>query len=600
MRHCHLWMYLPLALAPVCCLFAGCVVTNSIEQSCSATFVCMCTCDVCAQQDILHNCCADVDPATGQCVAPVGTPPPTEQVGLQIRACEPCRPLQGSEACDENRCLNDSVVDRVSYSALTEAEDGGCASACAAALTNQNLLVLSCNLNPSFVPPTFESITDSCPPGDPLISANGSPESDSLQCTGVGADGGSNAIVTEFDSKGNITATAATGAPCGAELEDDAFNMTFFLAQAQSQFVLGNDTLSGVALRLVNPATGAIGSSGAFTFDGVTTTLLGDGYENGQFNALLVNPNGNITGTYNRPAGVWNASLDITSADGTLNLQMSLVGNTTNRVPVAVVAPPIFAACIDGLVEVTLDGSGSFDYDGTPVAAYLWFDETRAIGSGATITVPLPLGMHQVSLYAWDQQGFGIATTPIQVQNRTPPEITNLTATPSCLWPPNHEMVLYRLGTGIQATVQSSCDPSPTVVISGVQDNQPFLGGGSGNTTPDFLDGTAAVCLRAERDGTIKTPRVYTVTVTATDHEGNSSTANATVTVPHDQGGGKCPDVEPSLVVPDGDPACTANIGSDPSTPTPNRGCNSAGGTPALAALWSTLVVARRRRRKRA
>jgi hypothetical protein len=41
--------------------------------------------------------------------------------------------------------------------------------------------------------------------------------------------------------------------------------------------------------------------------------------------------------------------------------------------------------------------------------------------------------------------------------------------------------------------------------------------------------------LRATRAGS-GTGRVYTVTYQATDHSGNSTTASATVTVPHDQG----------------------------------------------------------------
>jgi hypothetical protein len=43
------------------------------------------------------------------------------------------------------------------------------------------------------------------------------------------------------------------------------------------------------------------------------------------------------------------------------------------------------------------------------------------------------------------------------------------------------------------------------------------------------------VSLRAERLGG-GTGRIYTITITATDSHGNTSRANVTVTVPHDQG----------------------------------------------------------------
>jgi hypothetical protein len=56
-----------------------------------------------------------------------------------------------------------------------------------------------------------------------------------------------------------------------------------------------------------------------------------------------------------------------------------------------------------------------------------------------------------------------------------------------------------------------------------------------GKTTGDIqVDQSGNVYLRAERSGT-GSGRVYTITYTATDASGNSTTASATVTVPHNQ-----------------------------------------------------------------
>ena len=58
---------------------------------------------------------------------------------------------------------------------------------------------------------------------------------------------------------------------------------------------------------------------------------------------------------------------------------------------------------------------------------------------------------------------------------------------------------------------------------------------GDGNTINDIqVDASGNISLRAERSGK-GTGRIYTITYSATDCTGNSSTADVTVTVPHNQ-----------------------------------------------------------------
>jgi hypothetical protein len=124
---------------------------------------------------------------------------------------------------------------------------------------------------------------------------------------------------------------------------------------------------------------------------------------------------------------------------------------------------------------------------------------------------------------------------------------------PSCLWAPNHDMVLFTLAD-VTATVSGTCS-LPTLKVIGVTSNQPDNGGGSGNTTPDYTFNSTGVCLRSERCGTIDTPRVYTITFEATD--GNISvTKSVDVVVDHSQDGTSCPLVDSSRIVADGDPRC--------------------------------------------
>jgi hypothetical protein len=81
--------------------------------------------------------------------------------------------------------------------------------------------------------------------------------------------------------------------------------------------------------------------------------------------------------------------------------------------------------------------------------------------------------------------------------------------------------------------VKDDYDPQPEVKLESITANEvlekeDIKGALIGTDDRQFM-------LRAERDGKIKTGRIYTVTYSATDGSGNKSTASATVTVPHDE-----------------------------------------------------------------
>jgi hypothetical protein len=126
------------------------------------------------------------------------------------------------------------------------------------------------------------------------------------------------------------------------------------------------------------------------------------------------------------------------------------------------------------------------------------------------------------------------------VVDTIPPTLTVL-ADPPLLWPPNHELVPVKSA----GQVQDLCDRSPAVTLVSVTSSEPddAPGPGDGSTTGD-ISGAApgsphmSVDLRAERDGD-GPGRFYRLTYRAVDASGNSTSAFAVVTVPHDQGSGK-------------------------------------------------------------
>lgn len=97
------------------------------------------------------------------------------------------------------------------------------------------------------------------------------------------------------------------------------------------------------------------------------------------------------------------------------------------------------------------------------------------------------------------------------------------------LWPANNKMVPVT----IRANVSSSTPVTITVQVSSNEDvkrdvdwNEPII---------DQATGVISLSLRATREGS-GTGRIYTITITATDANGNSATETIDIVVPHDQG----------------------------------------------------------------
>jgi hypothetical protein len=119
----------------------------------------------------------------------------------------------------------------------------------------------------------------------------------------------------------------------------------------------------------------------------------------------------------------------------------------------------------------------------------------------------------------------------VDVVDTLPPVITNITATPASLWPPNHKFA----EVAITVDVTDLCDPAPVCTITSITSNEPDNGLGDGNTAPDYMiTGPLTAQLRAERSGR-RDGRLYTLSIECADASGNTATDTVTVAVEHDR-----------------------------------------------------------------
>jgi len=149
-------------------------------------------------------------------------------------------------------------------------------------------------------------------------------------------------------------------------------------------------------------------------------------------------------------------------------------------------------------------------------------------------TATLPLGTNTLAIMVTDSAtNTASCSSTITVVDTNPPVISDVTATPDVLWPPNHKFV----DVTVNATVTDTCDVATWKIIS-VSSNEVAKGKASKSSSEWKITGAHTVELRAERDGK-GSGRTYTITVQAKDVSGNvSAPATVTVTVPHSQGKG--------------------------------------------------------------
>jgi hypothetical protein len=195
-------------------------------------------------------------------------------------------------------------------------------------------------------------------------------------------------------------------------------------------------------------------------------------------------------------------------------------------------SPPVADAGPDQVVQcratVTLDGSRSVDPDGDTLS-YVWTGPFGTL-TGATVTVKLELGVHDITLTLNDGKG-GIDTDSVlvNVRDTTAPSI-ELSLSPSEIWPPNKQMV----DIVAQVGATDSCDvEAPLVTLLSIESNEPerrndpdIQGAEIGTDDREFQ-------FRADRLGS-EIGRIYRVKYRTTDVSGNAAEVTGDVVVPHD------------------------------------------------------------------
>jgi len=102
----------------------------------------------------------------------------------------------------------------------------------------------------------------------------------------------------------------------------------------------------------------------------------------------------------------------------------------------------------------------------------------------------------------------------------TPPVIYALAPSTTHIWPPDHKMVPI----AIDAIVLDDADPAPIVLITGVTSNDP-------NVVAEDVEITGPLSVSLRADKTRNEVRIYTITVEATDWNGNVTMSTTDVRV---------------------------------------------------------------------
>jgi len=191
--------------------------------------------------------------------------------------------------------------------------------------------------------------------------------------------------------------------------------------------------------------------------------------------------------------------------------------------------PPVLSLPADLTVEATGPGGASVSFS---ASAHDVQSGDLAVVLDPPAGSQFPLGATTVRASATDLAGnTSTGSFRVSVRDTAGPAVSNLAASPSRIWPPDHKMVPVT----IAASVTDAVDPSPTVRIVSVSSNEAAGGTGAGHTGADWaITGPLTLEVRAERSGS-GSGRIYTVTVEGRDRFGNASQGTVVITVPHDR-----------------------------------------------------------------
>jgi hypothetical protein len=339
----------------------------------------------------------------------------------------------------------------------------------------------------------------------------------------------------------NLTGSPCPGGSCkvGMSYRIDHVNNFSFDSFAgfesvefQHLFASGNSIPEGATLD----------SAGNGTFAVSSTQNYGTGRRSNQIAGIEVSSDESaFTGTNSQPLDVgvdWiNHKCHLSGAlfgqleDADTLVTADVSGDIENEPPAANAGPAQTVECTSAAgAGISLDGSASSDPENN-IALYVWRQGSRSgeeIGNNPVLHVSQGIGGNQ-TYFLRVVDTFGQSSedsTSVKVVDSTPPAISNVTASPNVLWPPNQKLV----GVTLSVSDSDQCDPNPVCKIAQITSNEPIA------PSDAQITGTLTAQLSAARLGS-GSGRIYTLAVQCTDAAGDVSTANTTVLVPHDKAG---------------------------------------------------------------
>lgn len=201
----------------------------------------------------------------------------------------------------------------------------------------------------------------------------------------------------------------------------------------------------------------------------------------------------------------------------------SVVSNTASNLPPVIVCPGNQLLTLDTACAVTLpDYTTQALVNGQTNAPGIVVTQAPAAG-----TIIHGSGAITIVLTATDAGGNASSCEfTLTIQDSIAPLITSVSTHPAEIWPPNLQMKEVTL----DYTATDNCGTVTTSLS--VTSNEPVTGGLYGNLAPDWVVvDEHHVKVRAER-GVFGNGRIYTITITATDASGNTSTQQVPVRVP--------------------------------------------------------------------